>query len=89
MPPTANHQDDADLPGNGLIDRFLAEPELSEAALQAIVTDLVRAPSVNPGMSEAGMVETVERLLDNTGCTTTRVSFAPGRPSLAAVLEGL
>lgn len=88
MSQTADHQEDADAVEASLVERFSAAPELGEEALQAVLVDLVRAPSVNPGMSEEGMIGTIERLLDGTGCTTTRVEFAPGRPSLAAVLEG-
>jgi len=39
-------------------------------------------------MSEAQVIERVKELLDGTDCATTTVEFAPGRPSLAAVLEG-
>jgi succinyl-diaminopimelate desuccinylase len=49
---------------------------------------LVRTASVNPGMSEARMVDEIERQLTGTPCELTRVEFAPGRPSLAAVLRG-
>jgi succinyl-diaminopimelate desuccinylase len=39
-------------------------------------------------MSELAMVEEIERQLEGTGCELTRVESMPGRPSLAAVLEG-
>jgi succinyl-diaminopimelate desuccinylase len=39
-------------------------------------------------MSELAMVEEIERQLERTGCELTRVESMPGRPSLAAVLEG-
>jgi succinyl-diaminopimelate desuccinylase len=71
-----------------VVDRFADEPELGEGPLAATLTALVSAPSVNPGMSEAHVVETVRNLLEGTGCATTTVEFAPGRPSLAAVIEG-
>ncbi|MGH3428854.1 MAG: M20 family metallopeptidase, partial [Mycobacteriales bacterium] len=71
-----------------VVDRFADEPELSEVPLAATLTALVSAPSVNPGMSEAHVVEMVRDLLEGTGCATTTVEFAPGRPSLAAVIEG-
>jgi len=48
----------------------------------------VRTASVNPGMSEVGVVEEVERQLLGSGCDLTRVESMPGRPSLAAVLGG-
>jgi succinyl-diaminopimelate desuccinylase len=49
---------------------------------------LVRTASVNPGMSEARMVDEIECQLASIPCELTRVEFAPGRPSLAAVLRG-
>ena len=63
-------------------------PELSREQLAASLSALVRVPSVNPGMSELGMVEEIERQLEGTGCELTRVESMPGRPSLAAVLKG-
>lgn len=63
-------------------------PESSIEALGASLSALVRTPSVNPGVSEIGMVEEIERQLADTACDFTRVESMPGRPSLAAVLEG-
>ncbi len=62
--------------------------ELSVDALAHSLSALVRTPSVNPGMSEIGMVEEIERQLAETGCELTRVESMPGRPSLAGVLHG-
>jgi len=56
--------------------------------LGASLSALVRTPSVNPGMSELALVEEIERQLEGSGCDLTRVESMPGRPSLAAVLEG-
>jgi succinyl-diaminopimelate desuccinylase len=73
-------------------DRLSAEaadaPELSREQLGASLSALVRTPSVNPGMSELAMVEEIERQLEGSGCELTRVESMPGRPSLAAVLDG-
>lgn len=88
MAPTEADQEDDEVANSSLVDRFLSAPELGERSLRTTLVELVRAPSVNPGMSEEGIVGTIERLLEGIGCTTTRVEFAPGRPSLAAVLEG-
>ncbi len=63
-------------------------PELSREQLGASLSALVRTPSVNPGMSELAMVEEIERQLEGSGCELTRVESMPGRPSLAAVLDG-
>jgi succinyl-diaminopimelate desuccinylase len=64
------------------------EPELSAGTLAATLSTLVSTPSVNPGMTEHAMLEAVSGFLTGIGCTLTTVEFAPGRPSLAAVLEG-
>lgn len=61
---------------------------MSQEELGTSLSALVRTPSVNPGMSELAMVMEVERQLQGTGCELTRVESMPGRPSLAAVLEG-
>ncbi len=61
---------------------------LDERSLAAALSRLVAIRSVNPGTSEQGMVEQVVRELAGTGLETTVVEFAPGRPSLAAVLTG-
>jgi succinyl-diaminopimelate desuccinylase len=58
-------------------------------ALAESLGALVRTASVNPGMSEARMVDEIERQLAGASCELTRVEFAPGRPSLAAVLRGV
>ena len=63
-------------------------PELTAEELGRTLSALVRTPSVNPGMSELAMVEEIERQLEGTACVLTRVESMPGRPSLAAVLEG-
>jgi succinyl-diaminopimelate desuccinylase len=75
-------------PQNRLRAEAADAPELRREELGASLSALVRTPSVNPGMSELAMVEEIERQLDGTGCQLTRVESMPGRPSLAAVLEG-
>ena len=75
-------------PPNSLSAEAAGAPELSREQLGASLSALVRTPSVNPGMSELAMVEEIERQLAGSGCELTRVESMPGRPSLAAVLEG-
>lgn len=61
---------------------------LGPQTLAESLSALVRTASVNPGMSESGMVDEVERQLAGVPCELTRIEFAPGRASLAAVLPG-
>jgi len=70
------------------LDELRAAPEFSAAELVAILSTLVRCRSVNPGVFEAGMVEECRKAVAPTGCEIEEVEFAPGRPSLAAVLRG-
>jgi succinyl-diaminopimelate desuccinylase len=63
-------------------------PALRPAALAASLARLVAVPSVNPGISEQAMLDAVMRELAGLDLETTVVEFAPGRPSLAAVLTG-
>lgn len=58
----------------------------SSEFLVEVLGDLVRTPSVNPGIFEAAMAERVQAWLEPTGATVTVVEMAPGRPSIAAVL---
>jgi succinyl-diaminopimelate desuccinylase len=64
------------------------EPELQEAWLASLLTQLVRVPSVNAVHPERAMVEAVSGALQGAGCELTVVDSLPGRPSLAAVLRG-
>lgn len=71
--------------------RLVVDEELDELSVGALGTSLsalVHTQSVNPGMSEIGVVEEIERQLAGTCCELTRVESMPGRPSLAAVLHG-
>ena len=63
-------------------------PALAGQALGAALSRLVCAPSVNPGVFEAGMLAAIERELADLELETEVVEFAPGRPSLGAVLAG-
>jgi succinyl-diaminopimelate desuccinylase len=65
-----------------------SHPALQARALASALSRLVSVPSVNPGTSEQAMLEAVRRELTELDLTTTVVEFAPGRPSLAAVLDG-
>ena len=64
-----------------------SDPALSERRLISDLTALVSTPSVNPGMSERAMAGVVGSRLDAIDCAVTIVEFAPGRPSVAAVIE--
>jgi succinyl-diaminopimelate desuccinylase len=68
----------------------LATPEgaLSDAFLEDVLRSLVQTRSVNPGIYETEMAETVRRWLEPTGADVHVVEFAPGRPSVAAVMAG-
>jgi len=68
----------------------LASPEaaLSEPFLVDVLRSLVGTRSVNPGIYETEMAEAVARWLAPTGAEVHVVEFAPGRPSVAAVLGG-
>jgi succinyl-diaminopimelate desuccinylase len=59
---------------------------LSAEFLTEVLGDLVRTPSVNPGIFEEAMAERVQAWLEPTGAEVTIVEMAPGRPSVAAVL---
>src|SRR3954470_3911893 len=68
----------------------LATPEgaLSDAFLEDVLRSLVQTRSVNPGIYETQMAEMVSRWLEPTGADIHVVEFAPGRPSVAAVMAG-
>ena len=63
-------------------------PELQEEWLGACLSALVATPSVSGVDSERAMAERVAAYLEPAGCELTFVESLPGRPSLAAVLEG-
>lgn len=65
-----------------------AETALSETFLVDVLSSLVRARSVNPGIYETAMAEQVRSWLADLPVEITVVEFAPGRPSVAAVLPG-
>jgi succinyl-diaminopimelate desuccinylase len=66
----------------------MGHPALQAGALSSALARLVSVPSVNPGTSEQAMLDAVQRELSGLDLETTVVEFAPGRPSLAAVLNG-
>ena len=68
----------------------LATPEaaLSEPFLVDVLRSLVRTRSVNPGIYETEMAAAVRRWLAPTDAEVQVVEFAPGRPSVAAVIAG-
>jgi succinyl-diaminopimelate desuccinylase len=63
-------------------------PSLSEPFLVEVLSSLVKTRSVNPGTSEKAMADLVEGWLTERSISSTQVEFAPGRPSVAAVIKG-
>ena len=57
-------------------------------ALAEILTSLVRTESVNPGTSEKAMADVVQGWLEGTVDELSVIEFSPGRPSVAAVVQG-
>jgi succinyl-diaminopimelate desuccinylase len=68
----------------------LASPQaaLSEPFLVDVLQSLVRTRSVNPGIYEVEMAALVSAWLAPTEARVQIVEMAPGRPSVAAVIEG-
>lgn len=64
-----------------------ADP-LSEEYIAAVLADLVRTPSTNPGSYEADVAERVVSWFEATPVETRLVESMPGRPSVGAVLAG-
>lgn len=73
---------------SGTIDGLRSAPEFDGTYLAETLSSLVRCRSVNPGTYEAEMATVVQQLLEGTGCEIEVAEFAPGRPSVAAVLRG-
>ncbi|UGS34522.1 N-formyl-4-amino-5-aminomethyl-2-methylpyrimidine deformylase [Capillimicrobium parvum] len=65
-----------------------ADGAFDEAYLVGVLRSLVRAQSVNPGIYEAAMAQAVQRALGGLPLEVSVVEFAPGRPSVGAVLRG-
>lgn len=55
---------------------------------ERVLVELVQTPSVNPGVFEAAMAERVAGWLRPTGAEVRFVETLPGRPSVAARLDG-
>ena len=53
-----------------------------------LATDLIEAPSINPGGSEQAAVNILAAACSDLGCTVTLREVAPGRPNLVATLPG-
>lgn len=64
--------------------RPLGEPFLIE-----VLSSLVKTRSVNPGTSEKAVADVVEGWLAEKSISSTQVEFAPGRPSVGAVIAGV
>ncbi|MGZ8177255.1 M20 family metallopeptidase [Williamsia sp. SKLECPSW1] len=58
------------------------------ARIVALTTDLVEAPSVNPGGTEAATVAVLRAAAERAGATVEIRDVAPGRPNLVATLPG-
>jgi succinyl-diaminopimelate desuccinylase len=65
-----------------------ADGALSEAFLIEVLSSLVATKSVNPGIYERAMADRAAAWLEPTPAEVSIVEFAPGRPSVGAVLEG-
>jgi succinyl-diaminopimelate desuccinylase len=72
------------------------EEVLGEPFLVSVLESLVRTRSINPGIAkteisgvyESAMAARVQEWLRPTGAETRVVEFAPGRPSVGAVIKG-
>ncbi|MEA2247315.1 MAG: succinyl-diaminopimelate desuccinylase, partial [Solirubrobacteraceae bacterium] len=64
------------------------EGALSEAFLIEVLSSLVSTKSVNPGIYEQAIADRIAAWLEPTPAEVAIVEFAPGRPSVGAVLEG-
>ena len=64
------------------------DPTMSEAFLTDVLRSLVRAKSVNPGIYEEAMAQTVVHWLKDLPMEIAIVEFAPGRPSVGALAKG-
>ena len=65
-----------------------AGDRLSEEYITAVLADLVRTPSTNPGRFEADMAQRVVSWFEGTPVEAELVESMPGRPSVGAVLRG-
>jgi succinyl-diaminopimelate desuccinylase len=68
------------------IETASADAALGEEFLVEVLSDLVRTKSVNPGIYEVEIAERVAAWLEPTPAEVSIVEFAPGRPSVAAVM---
>ena len=75
-------------PSGTTIAALRSASSLREPFLVDVLSSLVKTQSVNPGTSEKAMADVVEGWLAEKSIPTTRVEFAPGRPSVGAVIHG-
>ena len=66
----------------------MESPALQAPFLVEVLRSLIAVESVNPGTSEKAMVDVIADWLRPTSAQMVCKEFAPGRPSLAAVVEG-
>jgi succinyl-diaminopimelate desuccinylase len=70
------------------LEAVMASPALRAPFLIEVLRSLIAVESVNPGTSERAVVDRIASWLEPTSARVARTEFAPGRPSLAAVIEG-
>ena len=75
-------------PSGTTIAALRSASSLREPFLVDVLSSLVRTQSMNPGTSEKAMADVVEGWLAEKSISTTRVEFAPGRPSVGGVIQG-
>lgn len=62
--------------------------QIDHGQLAELCTQLIQAPSENPGGSEESTVLLLQRVLQDLGATVQLAQVAPGRPNLVAHLGG-
>jgi len=60
---------------------------IDDVGITAFLTELVRAPSVNPPGNEGPVAALMAAKLGTLGFETTIAEAAPGRPSVVAAIE--
>lgn len=71
-----------------ILDALRLEPSLQETFLVEVLSSLVEIKTVNPGHPEQAAAQRIARWFEGTPAQVHFVDFAPGRTSVAVVLEG-
>ena len=71
-----------------ILDALRLEPSLHVTFLVEVLSSLVEINTVNPGHSELAAAQRIARWFEGTPAHVHFVDFAPGRTSVAVVLEG-